>query len=491
MKHLVVVIPGIGGSELADDTGPVWRAGLGDLLLPIRHDRLSLSTNPTLHPRGLVTTKAVGSKKNELPWLPGWTVVHGYETMFDQLQAQLPGARVDYGNQGGDPMATVVGFPYDFRQSVAAIAERLNDEVETRLTALGAVSDEERKHKVIFVAHSMGGLVARYLLGPLGRASWCRSLITLGTPHRGAPKALDLLVNGARVGPLILGGLTNTMREWPALHELMPTYKAIGRLDPDDPEKTPMVGCYPSDLDGVSESFKSKSAEAAATHEDITEAWKNIRRVDAPELVAMYGFSHQTQTSATLNPSTNELVLGNRHPSWLSAAGWEELRGDGTVPAVAATPLEMAASVRNTDRLDLRHGPISGAPEAVALICQYEHVGTTEHVRGDSDGTVAVGLEIEDAYVQGTDATIAADIFGLEERADTTGANVWGKLVDPEGTAREVRLEHAPEGEAAHRYQFSVDLEMPGTHRVTVSSSGIPGMSDRSLSDAFHVVPEE
>jgi hypothetical protein len=26
-------------------------------------------------------------------------------------------------------------------------------------------------------------------------------LITVGTPHRGAPKALDWLVNGVRVGP--------------------------------------------------------------------------------------------------------------------------------------------------------------------------------------------------------------------------------------------------------------------------------------------------
>ena len=43
---------------------------------------------------------------------------------------------------------------------------------------------------MIVVAHSMGGLVARYWMGPLGGWRVCRALITLGTPHRGAPKAL-------------------------------------------------------------------------------------------------------------------------------------------------------------------------------------------------------------------------------------------------------------------------------------------------------------
>ena len=34
----------------------------------------------------------------------------------------------------------------------------------------------------------------------MGRWPWCRALITLGTPHRGAPKALAWLVNGVRGG---------------------------------------------------------------------------------------------------------------------------------------------------------------------------------------------------------------------------------------------------------------------------------------------------
>ncbi|MGH2897080.1 MAG: esterase/lipase family protein, partial [Solirubrobacteraceae bacterium] len=48
------------------------------------------------------------------------------------------------------------------------------------------------------VGHSMGGLVATYVLKRLDRARRIRRVITLGTPHRGTPLALaGALVFGA------------------------------------------------------------------------------------------------------------------------------------------------------------------------------------------------------------------------------------------------------------------------------------------------------
>lgn len=46
-------------------------------------------------------------------------------------------------------------------------------------------SHSRGKSKVIIVAHSAGGLVARYYLQLLGGVHYCDGLITLGTPHRG------------------------------------------------------------------------------------------------------------------------------------------------------------------------------------------------------------------------------------------------------------------------------------------------------------------
>jgi triacylglycerol lipase len=50
--------------------------------------------------------------------------------------------------------------------------------------------------RVDIIAHSLGGLDARYALAKLGLATKVRSLVTIGTPHRGTPLA-DLATSGA------------------------------------------------------------------------------------------------------------------------------------------------------------------------------------------------------------------------------------------------------------------------------------------------------
>ncbi|MER5504828.1 hypothetical protein ABT052_05790 [Streptomyces sp. NPDC002766] len=63
-----------------------------------------------------------------------------------------------------NPAANVVLFPYDFRLGVRYAAELLAAGVHERLKDL---TPPERVGRVMVVAHSMGGLVARYWLGPL------------------------------------------------------------------------------------------------------------------------------------------------------------------------------------------------------------------------------------------------------------------------------------------------------------------------------------
>jgi triacylglycerol lipase len=61
--------------------------------------------------------------------------------------------------------------------------------------------------KVHLVAHSMGGLDARYLISQLGMAERVRSLTTIGTPHHGSPIA-DLVV---QAGEPLLSQLTDAL----------------------------------------------------------------------------------------------------------------------------------------------------------------------------------------------------------------------------------------------------------------------------------------
>ncbi len=220
-RPLIVVLPGIGGSVLARPGGArdvVWDAGPGDIAgLAFRPDRMSVEEEPHLEPLGLTeSTKFLG-----------FTVVPGYERLLGQLS--------EFGvvDRCGDPEhpvpgADVVAVPYDFRRSIVEAAERLDAVVGAHLRG---TSEAERAGRVIVVAHSMGGLVARVWMGLLGRWPWCRALITLGTPHRGAPKALAWLVHGVR-----LRGPTEMLRGWPSVVQLLPRYPAIRNSEVTQPD---------------------------------------------------------------------------------------------------------------------------------------------------------------------------------------------------------------------------------------------------------------
>jgi pimeloyl-ACP methyl ester carboxylesterase len=215
---LVVVIPGIGGSELVDARGGVqWGGNLArfalNLLLP---DDLSIGLNEHLTPTGLLSVAAS---------VPGLTTVHPYNRLVKRLAAAFDNSIVDLGDHR-DPNwdANIVAFAYDFRRSIAEAAERLAREIELRRRTLGGTGAPP---KVIVVGHSMGGLIARYWMGKLGGWQMTDGLITLGTPHRGAPKALDWLVNGARVKNVPLDRATNVLRSWDSTFELLPRYPAV------------------------------------------------------------------------------------------------------------------------------------------------------------------------------------------------------------------------------------------------------------------------
>ncbi|MER7900825.1 hypothetical protein ABTX62_33330 [Streptomyces sp. NPDC096046] len=175
--------------------------------------QLSVAQFPRLAPAGLVKTrKAFGL----------WTVVQGYDRLLARL-GKRPGALVDDGTAPEPDLdANVVAVGYDFRVGVVEAAETLDRELQPRLAHLWP--DEDRRRRVVIIAHSMGGLVARYWVGVLGGAPWCRGIITLGTPHRGAPKALEVMANGVPVGPFHITRPVEVVRQWQGLADLLPRY---------------------------------------------------------------------------------------------------------------------------------------------------------------------------------------------------------------------------------------------------------------------------
>ncbi len=90
--------------------------------------------------------------------------------------------------------------------------------IAARAADLAAFVNEIDARRVNVVAHSMGGLDARYALAKLGLRTKVASLVTVGTPHRGTPLA-DLGA-GRPARARVLGALGRIGMNVDAFHDL-------------------------------------------------------------------------------------------------------------------------------------------------------------------------------------------------------------------------------------------------------------------------------
>ncbi len=116
-------------------------------------------------------------------------LVHG---LFGFDRMGIAGAKLDYFRGIAKHLETLGCHAHAVKLPRALSVPERARELCDAIAALG-------HEQVDLIAHSMGGLDARYALAHLGLASRVRSLVTVGTPHRGTPIA-DL----ASEGPLAI-----------------------------------------------------------------------------------------------------------------------------------------------------------------------------------------------------------------------------------------------------------------------------------------------
>jgi hypothetical protein len=451
--HLIVVVPGIGGSVLALPGRPdrlVWSARVKDVGLVRRPERLSLAEYPALEPVGLIKS---------LRPVPFWTAVHGYDGLLARL---------------GAPDPTVLAVPYDFRRSIVCAAQLLDDRVRERLDVLWP--DQDHTGKVIVVAHSMGGLAARYWLGPGGAAPLCRALITLGTPHWGAPKALDVLVNGIAVkGRHVLTRLRDVLQEWPSMAELLPRYRAV--LD------TTAAGAgrllYPHEVD-LPESVDA--AAAYRVHTQIEQAWERLPR-SATSVVARVGYGHGTQRSCTWDG--RRVRVGAEAPKWPQLGRWDAELGDGTVPAFSGVPVEDGEDPPDDLLVAYRHGPIADLEQVVELVGRYEGRGSMRRLRGKQRPAV-LGLDLGEVQVAGEAFEVSAAVHGTGGGGG--GVPVWVSLTGVDAAGAGPVVETALEWDgSAGVFRGQLPAVSPGVYSVRVSAREVPGAGDLNTAETVEV----
>ena len=239
-----------------------------------------------------------------------------------------------------------VEFPYDWRLSNRVGAAQLGTVVKAKLRAWRDHSNEPDA-KVILVAHSVGGLVARYWLEVLEGWPDCRALVTFGTPYRGSLDALGYVANGYKKAFV---NLSDVLRTCPSVYELMPIYRSVRHGDDD--------WLRPEEI-AVPKANVAYVQAAAKFHDDIEAAVAKHKDDPGYVTVPFVGVYESTSQSADFDGA--KLTLRGDIPSWITddVAG-----GDGTVPRVSATPIEMTAAFGATF-LGEQHGCLQNNPHAL------------------------------------------------------------------------------------------------------------------------------
>ena len=231
-KNPVIIIPGLTGSELVNSkTGEiVWfktqRAKDDDIRLPI-------SANLARNRDNLVVGDIIRTIKL-VKFLPESEI---YERLIDALITRGGYTEASWTRpKKSDYQDTFYVFPYDWRRDNVENARLLMQKIATLKRKLG-----KPNLKFDIIAHSMGGLIARYAamygnadLSPgKPKPTWAGArnfdkIFLLGTPNEGSILSLNGLLNGFSYigGGLNLPFIQNINRfdvfTIPAIYELLP-----------------------------------------------------------------------------------------------------------------------------------------------------------------------------------------------------------------------------------------------------------------------------
>lgn len=243
-KRPVIVIPGILGSRLVNKktNEVVWesafRSKVDDIALPVSGDLRA--NRDDLEAREVIQSARLFRRAPE---------IYVYRELVTALRDYAGYRRGDWDNpREGDDVDTFYLFPYDWRRDNVESAQELMLKIEALKTKLNR---PDLRFNII--AHSMGGLVARYAamygaedLPPGGNnpnvtwagAAHIEKVFLFGTPNAGTMDALATLIDGYSIREGLrrrIPLLRNLNREdalaAPAIFQLLPHGASAKFLD--------------------------------------------------------------------------------------------------------------------------------------------------------------------------------------------------------------------------------------------------------------------
>jgi pimeloyl-ACP methyl ester carboxylesterase len=451
MQEVCVIVPGIGGSILTKKNQTLWDVSHRAFLQAVvsrgqLFQQLTLSepdADDDVVPKGLIHGVMV---------IPGFWNYGDYRPFTKILEKLFGGAE------------NVIGFAYDWRRSNAHSASKLKTFIDSLLTVRPPGT------RVVLVAHSMGGLVARRYLACESGYEHCSMLVTIGTPYQGAAKALTAIARGVPKIPGVTGAHLHAMlQSLPSVHELLPTYPCImGPSDNSDNRQT-LADRLPDEIES------SGLFQAASSFHTTTQQAVAALGAGMPPTLAVVG---QQQPTDTLAQVVNGRVIVLPDAGWETPQGLVRGAGDGTVPRISSQPPEWGNDTTRAHPVPGRHINLpSDAAMHRALASALEgrkYLGLGAKEQG------GISVAIPDVVAYGEAVVVEA-----HHPQDDLELDISAISIDDGATRYHSILRRLGNGQ----YQRSVKDLQPGTYEIRVE--GLADGAQQYVSELLTILPAE
>jgi pimeloyl-ACP methyl ester carboxylesterase len=445
MRDVIVLLPGITGSVLQKDGKDIWAFSGGAIIRALLSlggsiKDLALTDDPP-DEDDLGDGVTADRVMPDIHLIPGFWKIDGYGKVSTAIEEAFDVRRGE----------NFFEFPYDWRRDNRAAARKLARDTHDWLGAWRERSGNTDA-KLILVGHSMGGIVSRYFVEVLDGWRDTRMLVTFGTPYRGSLNALGFLVNGMakKLGFLTLVDLSAMLRSFTSVYQLLPIYpcydggQGLGRI---------------AETAGIPNVDQEKARAALAFHREIETAVDAHLKDDA-YLQERYAIH---PVVGTFQPTSQSARLGAEGVEILREHDGQDQDGDGTVPLVSATPIELG-NQPHAMYAAARHSSLQNMDEVLVQLTGLLQ-GLSVDLDTFRDLRTALRLDLEDAFLM--DEPIPVRV--LPEDPESV-ARLAASVMDAETGAEVAQGTLAPGDDGW--FQAELAPLPAGAYRVTVSGVG-------------------
>jgi Lecithin:cholesterol acyltransferase len=328
----VVIIPGIMGSYLNhDDEGKteVWPRLKTIIAFP----------SDTILDDLIMNNVGILNNENDIISNNIFSMVDELGVKIDFFDGLITKLKSDGYVEGKDLFV----FPYDWRLDVVDnVMGNKYSKVESLKDKIDKVLRESKSDKVDIVAHSMGGLLAKYYIKNVD-ATKVNRFVDIGTPHLGAPKAAKVLNYGDNMdikfgmfglNPLEIKKISQNM---PSAYNLLPSADYFDTTNPD-------YLYYMYDIGDVDGDGHTGRLDHAGSHAFLVNIGRNNLLLQNADNIHrdLDGFDPGTVGVATYNivgcgtPTIGKILTNKKSFKDDFEYHLKYISGDGTVPMRSA-----------------------------------------------------------------------------------------------------------------------------------------------------------